>query len=419
MNLIFIVSFNKKIYQEIYLDFTKDKIVYKENEYTFQIINKNEIIIYWEESVKSIFYTNDGYLYFFNAEGLKYICRIFIFEKNVCNTYILNFKDKSMYSPDTNIYYNFNYVLIEDTIEDKIHYKFHLYNCDSEWISYDGKVFYNIEQYTLLISRMNKNIYSINHLNDISIASSIHSIPPPSYVFIHACIIDYDDSILQEQLSIVLNKDFKQIYIGIVGISNTDSFLEKYNHKNIIILYAESNIYYYEIKTINKIQSFCSNLDKNVNILYIHTKGVRKVGNKDTIYSWRKMMEYFLIENMDNCISYLDYYDTLGCNFINASHYIKDKVSVNGKDCCHYSGNFWWSKSSYLKNLPLLEYDLSENSIFTRCRAENWVLSGNCKIGVIYQDNKNTHPYHRYVFEEDYKNISFIVLEMFKNESYI
>jgi hypothetical protein len=270
-----------------------------------------------------------------------------------------------------------------------------------EWISYDRKVFYLKNQYHAFkscISDSRKNI--------------------SSYVFIHACILAYDDSILEEQLELVLRHSFTHIYIGIVGMEPSDPFLEKYRSlPHVSLLYVESNIIYYEIRTINEIQKFAQKKEEDVNILYIHTKGVRQTGNKKTIRSWRKMMEYFLVEQKETCISFLEEYDTIGCNCINEKSYNLEKVSVNGRDCTHYSGNFWWGKSSYLKQLPLLEYDLSEESIHTRCRAENWVLSGKGKIGIIYQDIKRKHPYHLYVFEEEYKSRERIITEMKRTEA--
>ena len=58
-------------------------------------------------------------------------------------------------------------------------------------------------------------------------------------------------------------------------------------------------------------------------------------------------------------------------------------------------------KKSYITKLKNLDIDYSDNSKFTRYRAENWILSNDeCKIGVLFQDYTNTHPYHRYIFDK-------------------
>ena len=123
-------------------------------------------------------------------------------------------------------------------------------------------------------------------------------------------------------------------------------------------------------------------------------------------------MEYFVIGCYLECIKNLNIYDTIGCNIVNMFCYDKDKVAVNKEHTVHYSGNFWWSKKSYINTLPYLDIDLSTESVNTRYRAENWILSNypDAKIGVIFQDDTNTHPYHRYVFEY-YKGMRVVVQE--------
>jgi hypothetical protein len=121
-------------------------------------------------------------------------------------------------------------------------------------------------------------------------------------------------------------------------------------------------------------------------------------------------MEYFLIEKYKECIKYLSIFDTLGNNIVNSHCYNKNEVCVNEYHTSHYSGNFWWSKKTYIDKLNFIQLDLTKNSINTRFKAENWILSNypNMNIGILFQDNTNTHPYHRYVFDY-YKKIDLVV----------
>ena len=123
-------------------------------------------------------------------------------------------------------------------------------------------------------------------------------------------------------------------------------------------------------------------------------------------------MEYFLIENYNNCLKYLSYYNTLGNNVVNSHIYEKDDVSICDKHTLHYSGNFWWSKKSYINNLSYINLDYTKNSYKSRFKSENWILSKydskSNKFGILFQDNTNTHPYHRYVFH-NYINNNIIV----------
>jgi hypothetical protein len=55
-------------------------------------------------------------------------------------------------------------------------------------------------------------------------------------------------------------------------------------------------------------------------------------------------MEWVCIDNWEKCIQLLrDGNDTVGCN-------------LQGEPTPHYSGNFWWTTSSHIRALPLLEY---------------------------------------------------------------
>ena len=125
------------------------------------------------------------------------------------------------------------------------------------------------------------------------------------------------------------------------------------------------------------------------------------------------MMQYFLIEKNDDCIKNLTKYDILGNNLVNLYCYEKDNISINKLHTLHYSGNFWWSKKTYIDKLPYLMNDFTNKSINTRYRAENWICSNypDAKIGIIFQDDTNTHPYHRYVFPY-YKILKFYIKDI-------
>lgn len=85
------------------------------------------------------------------------------------------------------------------------------------------------------------------------------------------------------------------------------------------------------------------NQSKNTHFycLYMHSKGITHINTPlyNNILDWRKLMEYFLIEKYEECISKLNDYHAVGCN-------------LSYMPTIHFSGNFWWSKSSYIMNLP-------------------------------------------------------------------
>ena len=105
---------------------------------------------------------------------------------------------------------------------------------------------------------------------------------------------------------------------------------------------------------------------------YFHTKGISyqalKVKDKRfkrfkrNIEAWRNMMEYFLFDKWRVAVNVLTYgnYDTYGCYRLPpppAAYYL-------------YAGNFWWSRSSYLRRLPI--FTPSQFSV-ERFSAETWL----------------------------------------------
>jgi len=125
-------------------------------------------------------------------------------------------------------------------------------------------------------------------------------------------------------------------------------------------------------------------------------------------------MEYYLIEKYEYC-NYLlneNIANRLGNNIINSFDIETDKFVLLNKDhCYHYSGNFWWTKSNYIKKLePLKIEENKEKRFIQRYQAENWILSKKekGKSGILYQNNTNLHPYHRIIFK-NYLNKNILI----------
>lgn len=78
--------------------------------------------------------------------------------------------------------------------------------------------------------------------------------------------------------------------------------------------------------------------------LYCHTKGLRwfDTSSEEFVIDWIKLLLYWNIERWRDAVLKLDEHDTYGCN------YITDSLDYPA----HYSGNFFWANSSYLKTLP-------------------------------------------------------------------
>ncbi len=116
-----------------------------------------------------------------------------------------------------------------------------------------------------------------------------------------------------------------------------------------------------ESSTLIKLWEICQIYDSNV--LYLHSKGVTKPENIN-IQSWVDLMEYFAIEDFEKCFKALTMYDTCG-------------VNLSFQPMKHYSGNFWWANSKYIRTRD--KFDVSKSSLIDdrRWYCEFWLLDSN------------------------------------------
>lgn len=424
MNKIYIV--NDLYNNEIILNFKNNTFQLNNFFYNFSFEDKNMLCIKWDNSNNNEnFYTEDSYLYFSDINLKNKFKKIFLINNQWNDQAILNIDKLTLnrikhddqcgtFIFDNNkLIINWNYWGIEKFIK-KDEYLY-----ISENYTYFKSLEDSIDNKACLDD--SNNIICINSPENVLInnANKILITHIPIYIFIHICCIEDWEDIFNDQIDYLkktgLFEKSDKIFLGILGSLSVVN-LPIFNNKKFNILYIDQRINLYEIHTINFIKYICMNdpYTEDVNILYIHTKGVRNSGNKEVIKSWRKMMEYFLIEKHENCLKYLNIYDTIGVNAINLFCYNKDKIKVNKDHTYHYSGNFWWSKKSYINKLPYMELDLTSESINTRYKAENWILSKypDANIGIIFQDDTNLHPYHRYVFEY-YKEMDIFIKKLY------
>ena len=161
------------------------------------------------------------------------------------------------------------------------------------------------------------------------------------HIYYHIYAIDGVESIIDEQLNLI-KTHFDFPYILNVGISiaddniSIDYIINKF--EKIRDVRSKAN----EFVTLDLIEKDKEKFGDSDYILYIHTKGASKQDNQNVI-SWRYLMNYFNIEKVKNVFKLFEKteFNTYGVHYI----------ASNNKS--HYSGNFWWAKSSYLKTLNM------------------------------------------------------------------
>jgi hypothetical protein len=161
-------------------------------------------------------------------------------------------------------------------------------------------------------------------------------------IFIHIALLDGWFEKVHKYISLINSSGLfnivNNIYLCFVGEGTIDmsNFSDNIRNK-ICIKRVSNNLTDFELPTQKLLYDFCSN-NKDSYILYIHTKGVGKDINL-CIEDWIDYMLYFLIEKYTDVFEYLLTKSTVG-------------VDLRTEPTLHYSGNFWWAKSSYIATLP-------------------------------------------------------------------
>ena len=165
-----------------------------------------------------------------------------------------------------------------------------------------------------------------------------------TYIYIHVCCVNNWKEIFSNLLSNIsksgLYNKIKAIKCFILKENKED--LEIFNDEKIEILGISDNLKLYEQVTLNFL--YTHSLIEDFNVLYIHTKGVKHNNTNINVTDWVNYLIYFNILKHNVCINKLLDYDTVG-------------VNLQKKPELHYSGNFWWARSTYIRKLDKCKYE--------------------------------------------------------------
>ena len=151
---------------------------------------------------------------------------------------------------------------------------------------------------------------------------------------------------------------------------------------------SETNLY--EGQTLRFLHQACQ--DRDMDVAYIHSKGF--ISNTAHVSAWRQILNHYTITEWPSCLKYLETNDVVG---------IKDKICTEKS----VTGNFWWSKSEYIRTLPeplnstVYQTDTARypDGGAYRYTFEDWVFANNPKIHHIV--DTNTSHYEDFCFLED------------------
>ncbi len=178
-----------------------------------------------------------------------------------------------------------------------------------------------------------------------------------------------------------------KIYLVVNG---NDNLLDVPHMSKYVYMHPNDHIGDCEFPTLDLIWRHSQEND-DLTILYLHTKGVTKP-NSAPVRDWVDYLTYFNVIRWQDMLVALKEGDAVGVNHGgNPDDYNEHPQTWGyGKAPLHFSGNFWWSKSSYIKRL-VSPYGWCPDNNYTRWRVmcEMWVCSGGGQYKGLWHSNKN------------------------------
>lgn len=213
-------------------------------------------------------------------------------------------------------------------------------------------------------------------------------------VFLHVAMVNNYQEIFEEIVTEIVESklidrlDFLKVCV--VGSGN----LMIPENKNIIIDFDPiastdplKSFNYGEFYTLTKLKQYVNELEENVKILYCHLRGVTNPNN-ECISTWRKYLVHHNITNHMKCLEALEDHDACGVDLIT------DDVWPYAN---HFSGNFWWANSDYLKTLPQIcdiDNPSAPQKATLRHNAEFWIGMSKANLKSLFNSSVDIRYRH-------------------------
>ena len=245
-------------------------------------------------------------------------------------------------------------------------------------------------------------------ITKFTVAEEVSSIPVR--VYINVAVMGHVNDVLQQQLELLHDSGLYLRSSAITLLVNGDASLLKINiadpANKIYISNLITDINSYEFPALHQLWVDASESDFAV--LYLHTKGVSKP-NQRSVKDWVNYLLYFNVEDWRNRLKELLVYDCTGVNLRgSASNPVEHPENwfIEGSPL-HYSGNFWWARSVYIRQLPDPYLFQTDSEQMLRYYCEMWLLqqhgSFHCAwySGVLHHKEE---PYPPFLYRKGYLN---------------
>lgn len=231
-------------------------------------------------------------------------------------------------------------------------------------------------------------------------------------IFMHLNDLPGAHELMSEQLSRLSEHELLETAETVFMCTNGNelNFYDAQNvmseYRNVRFIHTSNRTDLWEFPTLDLVKRNCEAADEEYNIFYFHLKGLSRLGD-NRVTDWRRFMEYWMIDHWRDCVDKLESgYDLVGTNIIE-------------QPWLHSSGNFWWSKSSYIKTLEALvspeNYSWGTPSKLTgavldggnfRYDHEAWIGSGNPTwYEIASTPGKHTPGWH---FDNNYPESEYV-----------
>lgn len=193
--------------------------------------------------------------------------------------------------------------------------------------------------------------------------------------FYHVAAIGHWREIVSEQLTLFQRNGFTgKIQVGFVGPQHEDGFIRRVAdvcNLDVDIHHFGSDLAQYEFPTLELMQR-AARISPDRAMLYIHTKGCSKPYWVWTM--WRWIMNSYAIHHWKSSAANLRRHNCAGFSW-----------HASGFPVSYFPGNFWWARSSFIKQLtPIYQYvgefadcisKKNPNGFTKRHAAECWINS--------------------------------------------
>jgi hypothetical protein len=181
-----------------------------------------------------------------------------------------------------------------------------------------------------------------------STSTSFPSPETPIYIYFHICCINNWRTVVDNLFEAIcksgLYDKVTEIRCGVLGQNIGEDLSHPiFKQAKVKIMYHSTDVLAFERPTLARLYEHAYSSCDDFSVLYLHSKGVRHNGQNPCVEDWVNYLTHFNIMLFRDCLLNLNHCDVVS-------------VNLQHEPCTHFSGNFWWSNSEYIKKLnPMIE----------------------------------------------------------------